>query len=115
MYLEDSSGGFLSSRPEWSLDTRTLTWPDGRCCCIEQPSPFHWAGGTWEVLVFVSRRDGNGNGHRQLPYRALVRVEPATLRRWKEVGIDPCVEACAQLREHMRRAVSGELSLLTLL
>ena len=71
---------------------------------------FHWADGVWEAEVIVHYvNDLKG------PERVLLQVAPTTLRRWSEVGIDPVVEACAQLRDHLRRAKPSELSLLTLL
>src|SRR5688500_12044536 len=95
MYLADSPGAFLSSFPEWSLADGTLTCPDGNEGRIDQ-RPFHWADGVWEAEVRIFRGDEH-----EPPHRAPVRIAPETLRRWKEVGIDPLVEACAQLRDHL--------------
>lgn len=50
------------------------------------------------------------------PQRVLIRIAPDTLRRWKEVDIDPLHEACAQLQDHLRDGVpSPDRSVLTLL
>ena len=108
-YLADSSSAFLSSRPDWTLEAATILGPAGDARRVEQ-RPFYWADGVWEAEVVVHPHDPA-----VMLQRTLVRVTPDTLRRWKDVGIDPFVEACAQLRDHLRRARNGELSLLTLL
>ena len=109
IYLADSSNAFICSRPDWTLEDATVPGPTGDVHRIEQ-RPFYWANGVWEAEVLVHPRDS-----RLSLQRALMRITPETLRRWKDVGIDPLVEACAQLRDHLRRSKNGELSLLTLL
>ena len=74
-------------------------------------TPFRWIEGVWESETFVTH-----NGDSDDPTRVILRISPETLRRWKDVGIDPFVEACAQLEEHLRgHARHGHLSALTLL
>jgi hypothetical protein len=109
IYLADASGAFLSSPPEWTLTDTVVTWPDGDAGRLEQ-RPFHWANGVWEAEVMVHRANSLERSH-----RVLVHVAPETLRRWKDVGIDPVLEARAQIQDHLRRALEGEISLLTLL
>jgi hypothetical protein len=109
IYFADAGRSFLTTPPDWTISDRSVIWPDGEPGRIEQ-RPFHWVNGVWEAEVMIHRRDALRASH-----RALVRVVPDTLRRWKEIGIDPHVEACAQLRDHLRRVRDGEVSLLTLL
>jgi hypothetical protein len=78
---------------------------------VEQ-TPFRWVGGVWETETEVR----GPTLPRGTPTRVLLRVSPETLRRWKEVGINPFLEACAQLGEHLRQpARHGHLTALTLL
>ncbi len=78
---------------------------------IEQ-GPFRWADGAWEAEALVASAGGRGSP----PTRVALRVDPDTLRRWKEAGIDPVREAVAQLAEHVRGAARrGQPSTLTLL
>jgi hypothetical protein len=109
IYLADTANAFLGSPPDWMLTDKTICWPDGDTGRVDQ-RPFHWANGTWEAEVVIHRGNSTQRSH-----RALIRIAPETLRRWKDVGIDPQLEACAQIRDHLRRAPHGELSLLTLL
>jgi hypothetical protein len=109
IYFADASGAFLTSPPGWTLTDCTLKWADGRRGRLEQ-DPFHWANGLWEAELRI-----HFDEPAPYPHRALLRIDPDTLRRWKDVGIDPQIESCAQIRDHLRRAKAGELSLLTLL
>jgi hypothetical protein len=108
IYFADSPGAFLGTRPDWTLDEASVEWLDGSVVRLSQ-EPFRWARGVWETEVVVTHP---GAAATQL----LIRIEPITLRRWKEIGINPVVEAWAQLRDHLRRASGkGASSLLTLL
>lgn len=98
--FKDSSRSFVSSRPEWTLDGCPLTTSDGRPARIEQ-SPFVWNDGAWESQITIlpiqpTESDRSVNG--------MLRVTPDTLRRWKDVEIDPAIEACAQVTDAWRSA-----------
>ena len=110
MFLTDSSGSFLSPRPEWTLAGVAVPMRGGPNPTVEQ-STFRLVNGFWEADV-VLRSDGP----EEPPTRVVLRVTPDTLRCWKEVGINPFLEACAQLKEHLRnRARLHNLTALTLL
>ena len=110
-FLADSQSAFLSAPPEWTLTGAVLHCADGREALLSQ-TPFRWIDGMWESETVVTHCDENGNE----PTRVVLRISPETLRRWKEVAIDPFIEACAQLEEHLRhQARHGHLSALMLL
>ena len=110
-FLADSPNGFLTAPPQWSLAGAVLQCADGQQATLSQ-TPFRWVEGFWESETVVSRGESNGNEST----RVVLRISPETLRRWKEVAIDPFIEACAQLEEHLRRpSRRGHLSALTLL
>jgi hypothetical protein len=78
---------------------------------VEQ-TPFRWVEGVWETETVAT---GPSLGD-TAPTRVILRVSPDTLRRWKELSINPFVEACAQLGEHLRQSSRhGHLTALTLL
>lgn len=109
-FLSESPGSFLASRPEWTLAGAILSCGEG-AFTIEQ-TPFRWIDGLWETETVVTKSNQNGNP----PTRVVLRVSPETLRRWKEVGINPFLEACAQLEEYLRiQTRHGHLTALTLL
>lgn len=111
MFLEGTPDAFLGVRPEWTLEGVKLPCESEAGLDLEQ-RPFQWAHGVWETEV-VARAKGAADN---LPHRVIMRIAPDTVRRWKEVGINPFLEACAQLREHLaRKRHPGELSLLILL
>lgn len=111
MLLTDSPNAFLSARPEWTLAGAFLSCGKGSNFAVEQ-TPFRWIDGFWETETTVSGPGMTGI----TPTRVVVRVSPDTLRRWKEVAINPFVEACAQLGEHLRQSARhGHLTSLTLL
>ena len=85
--------------------------PDGRTARLTQ-APFAWSEGAWAAAVSIipiEPRDGAQT------IMVTLRVTPDTLRRWKEVGINPFLEARAQLQEHWRSAHRFEPGTLTLL
>lgn len=105
----DSSQAFLSSRPEWTLNGALLKTDDGRAARVAQ-SAFAWAAGAWEATVTILPIEAP-QGTRTLEVKA--RVSPDTLRRWQDVGINPFLEACAQLQEYWRTARPSKADNLT--
>lgn len=113
MLLADSSSAFLTARPEWTLAGAMLPGGNGNGGGLSvRQTPFRWIEGYWETETEV-----RGTAiHKALPTRVVLRISPETLRRWKEVGINPFLEAGAQLAEHLRQpARHGHLTSLTLL
>jgi hypothetical protein len=103
------SQSFLASRPEWTVNQALVKMTDGAVIRLMQ-TPFMWADGAWEAdvtLTPIEAADGQESA------RVKVRVTPDTLRRWSEVGINPFIEACAQLQEHWRRARADVTETLT--
>ena len=96
--LLDSSHAFLSSCPEWTLNGALLTAPDDRAARLTQTA-FVWSEGAWEAQVSIVPIEPSDGAH---TLNAVVRVTPDTLRRWKDVAINPFIEACAQVQEHWR-------------
>ena len=78
---------------------------------LEQTA-FHWVDGIWEADVVIQRI-----GRPDLvPHQLTLRIASDTVRRWKDIGINPFLEACAQLKEHICGTQgSGTASFLTLL
>jgi hypothetical protein len=112
IFLEGSPRAFLGRRPEWTLDGACVENDSRPQWNIDQ-RPFHWADGVWEAQVIATARDQSEAGDSR---RVILRIAPDTVRRWKEIGINPFLEACAQLKDHLRsRAFPGEMTLLTLL
>lgn len=111
MFLTDSSSAFLSARPEWTLSGAEVALNGGPSHRIEQTT-FRLINGFWEAETVL--RCGEPD---DIPLtRVVLRVTPETLRRWKEIGINPFLEACAQLREHLlRHRRQNHLTALTLL
>jgi hypothetical protein len=108
--LESSPNAFLGVRPEWTFSGTTVS-VQGHTLRLDQP-PFRWIEGMWETELELHSADDVD----RLPRQIVVRVSPDTLRRWKAVAINPFLEACAQVKEHLeRRASPAELSILTLL
>jgi hypothetical protein len=113
IFLEGSSRAFLGKRPEWTLagaclqnGSRPAHWK------IDQ-RPFHWADGVWEAEILATPSDDTFSASLR---RIIMRIAPDTMRRWNEIGINPFLEACAQLKDHLRsKASPGEMTLLTLL
>ncbi|HXG89544.1 MAG TPA: hypothetical protein VNJ02_14540 [Vicinamibacterales bacterium] len=103
------SSAFLSAPPVWSLAGKQLACADLDDAVLEQ-HPFRWSHGMWESETRVIRPDG-------VPTHVVrLRIARETLRRWREAGIDPAVEACAQLTDHLNRQSSRvDDSVLTLL
>ena len=111
MFLAGTSGSFLSARPEWTLAGAVVPSRDGPNHTIEQTA-FRLVNGFWEAEAVLRCDDPDDSP----PTRVVLRVTPDTLRWWKEAGINPFLEACAQLREHLRRhARHNHLTALTLL
>lgn len=96
----ESSQAFLSSRPEWTVNGALLKTSDGRAARVTQ-STFIWVDGAWEATVTILPIEAS-QGTRTLELK--VRVTPDTLRRWHDVGINPFLEASAQLQEFWRTA-----------
>ena len=111
--LADSNNGFLSVRPEWTLAGALLSCGNGGSASLTvDQTPFRWLNGCWETETVVH----GPSIDEEAPTRVVLRITPETLRRWKEVGINPFVEACAQLGEHLRQpSRHGHLTSLTLL
>ena len=102
MTLSDSYS-FLASRPDWTVNDALLKLADGNAIRLMQ-TPFVWAEGAWEADVTITPIEPPpGVSSTQVK----VRVTPNTLRRWADVGINPLVEACAQLQEYWRTAKPG--------
>lgn len=111
--LTDLPGAYLASCPDWTLNCATLTARDGSLARIEEQTPFHWEQLAWQTEISIrlgAEREGQPED-----LRLTVRITPDTLRRWKQVSIDPLIEACAQLQDHCRSARTGAVSTLTLL
>lgn len=105
-----SSGSFLASRPAWQLVGAVVGSGEG-AFTIDHP-PFRWIDGLWETETVLTKPNQNG----QPLTRVVLRISPETLRRWKDVGINPFLEACAQLEEYLRIPTRhGHLTALTLL
>ena len=98
MFLTNPSGAFLSPRPEWTLSGAAVSLNGSASHKVEQTA-FRLVDGVWEAET-VLRSGKRAEIH---PTRVVLRVTPETLRRWKEAGINPFLEACAQLREHLLR------------
>lgn len=82
------------------MNQALLKLQDGSAVRLAQ-TPFVWTEGAWEAdvtLIPIEAPEGIQSA------QVKVRVTPNTLRRWSEVGINPFIEACAQLQEHWRRA-----------
>jgi hypothetical protein len=78
---------------------------------IEQ-RPFEFADGAWQASVDIVPIEPL-NGMRTVS--VFLRVTPDTVRRWREIGINPFVEARAQLHDHWRSMLDGGGDTLTLL
>jgi hypothetical protein len=105
-FLSEPSGTFLASRPEWTLVGAVVG-----AFTIDH-APFRWIEGLWETETVLTKPHQNG----AQPTRVVLRISPDTLRRWKDVGINPFLEACAQLEEYLRIPTRhGHLTALTLL
>jgi hypothetical protein len=94
----DSSQAFVSSRPLWTVNGALLKTSDGRAARVMQTA-FLWVDGAWEAIVTILPIEATP---RSGSVEVKVRVTPDTLRRWTEVGINPFLEACAQLQELWR-------------
>ena len=111
IFLEGSPRAFLGKRPDWTLAGANIQNGSAAHWSIDQ-RPFQWSDGIWETQVVATPGDQLTAEVR----RVLVRIAPETMRRWQDVGIDPLVEACAQLSDHLcHKAAPGEMTLLTLL
>lgn len=86
-----------------------LKTPDGRAARVTQ-STFIWVDGAWEATVMILPIEAS-HGARTLEVKA--RVTPDTLRRWYDIGINPFLEACAQLQEFWRTAKPVQAASLT--
>jgi hypothetical protein len=111
MTFGESTHAFLSSRPEWTVNGALLKTPDGRAARVTQ-SPFVWAAGGWEAAVTVLPIEAMGDA---CSLDVRMRVTTDTLRRWAAIGINPFLEACAQLEEYWRTAKPLDDTQLTLL
>lgn len=83
--------------------------PDGGAVRLSQTA-FVWMEGAWETEVTMTPIEAPEGVQSA---RVKARVTPDTLRRWNEVGINPFIEACAQLQDHWRRAKPGAIETLT--
>jgi hypothetical protein len=75
-------------------------------------TPFVWSEGAWETEVTMTPIEAP-EGIQSA--RVKARVTPDTLRRWNELGINPFIEARAQIQDHWRRARPDIVETLTLL
>lgn len=98
----DATDAFLAARPEWTVNGALLKTSGGRAARVTQ-TPFSWLSGGWESRVTILPVEPVGDAK---TIEIKVRVTPDTLRRWAEVGINPYLEACAQLEEYWRTAGS---------
>lgn len=106
-YPGDSSKPFHATPPDWSV----AGTGNGAGRFLEQ-GPFRWVDGAWEAEALLAPATRKGNS----PTRVVMRVDPDTLRRWKDAGIDPVREAVAQIAAHLRVAARrGAPATLTLL
>jgi hypothetical protein len=96
----EPSHAFLSSRPEWTVNGALLKTADGRAARVTQ-RPFVWAAGGWEAAVTLLPIEAMGDA---CSLEVRLRVTTDTLRRWAAIGINPFLEACAQLEEFWRTA-----------
>lgn len=108
LLAEQPFSHFLDSPPAWTLDGAVVSLPQGDVT-LEQ-SVLRLTDGVWQCQV-----SARGAADGEPPHRILLRVAPHTLRRWKEVEINPFLEARAQIREHLTEKDLGAMSLLTLL
>jgi hypothetical protein len=109
--LDARSNAFLALRPEWTLAGATLSCGAGGDVSLEQTA-FHWVDGIWEADVVIQRSATPD----AVPHQVTLRIASDTVRRWKDIGINPFLEACAQIQEHICGAQgSGTASFLTLL
>ena len=93
--LEANSSSFLALRPEWTLTGAMLECGTRGDFTLDQ-RPFRWLEGVWEADVVVTPADPD-----TVPHQLKLRIESETVRRWKDIGINPFLEACAQIREHL--------------
>jgi hypothetical protein len=100
LVLGESRHAFLSSRPQWTVNGALLKTADGRAARLAQ-TPFVWVAGAWEAMVTILPIEPTGDA-RSLEIQVCVTTD--TLRRWTEIGINPFLEACAQLEEYWRTA-----------
>jgi hypothetical protein len=98
----------LTSRPEWTLDGALLRTEQG-VARLEQ-GPFLWINGAWEADVSIAPVEPAPD---MQTIMLKVRVTPDTLRRWQSVGINPFIEACAQVEEYWRDAATDRIETLT--
>jgi hypothetical protein len=108
--FDATPNAFLTMRPVWTLAGAALTVA-GKDLSLDQTA-FRWIDGVWEADVAVCHAE-NGDG----PWHRLtLRIASDTARRWHEAGINPFIEACAQLKEHLGGVrKGGATSFLTLL
>ncbi len=99
LMLTESSQAFLGTRPEWTCSGALITCPNGESARVVQ-TPFMWTDGAWQSELTIHPIEAS-NGRKSVSM--TVRVTPDTLRRWATVGINPFLEACAQLQEHWYR------------
>lgn len=111
MVVLQEPNAFISSRPEWTLNEVLITTPDEQAARLVQ-TPFAWTDGAWTAEVSIVPIEAT-NGTQTLVMN--VRVTPDTLRRWKDVGINPFIEARAQVQESWRSVQGQNFATLTLL
>lgn len=108
--LDASPNAFIAMRPSWTLAGAVVSLAEGELH-LDQ-TDFNWVDGIWEAEVAVRR----GAASEPIWHHLRLRIAAATARRWTEVGINPFIEACAQVREHLASVRSaGAASFLTLL
>ena len=112
MLAFESSGSFITVRPEWTLHGAFLESPDGDGARIVEEKPFEFADGAWEAVLSIVPVEPSDD---MQTLSVVIRVTPDTARRWREIGINPFLEACAQLRDHWKSILAGAREPLTLL
>lgn len=112
MVVFEPTGLFVALRPQWTLQGALLETPDGRTARVVEDRPFEFFDGAWQATLNVIPIEPT-DGMQTLP--VIIRVTNDTTRRWKDVGINPFVEACAQLRDHWRTMLEGGGDTLVLL
>lgn len=111
MTFIDDPHPFIPARPEWTLSGVILTCGESDDLSVDQ-TPFRWVEGVWETETVVTNPHHPSNE----PTRVILRISPETMRRWRDAGINPFLEACAQLEEHLRMSARhSHLTALTLL
>ena len=89
--LDANSNAFIAMRPSWTLAGSVMSLANSEAH-LDQTA-FRWVDGIWEAQVVV-RPDAP-----HVPWQHVtLRIASDTVRRWSELGINPFIEASAQLK-----------------